>query len=127
MRESWGLQLTSHAQNPLFQKNAAAGEKIELLGNVGSFVDRLDEEFRKSLQIIDPHTTEYIDRLKDENVLYGLIVRSQAYYSGKSDDALAYAMIMMRRVEHIYFKVGEEWITCGIISPTYTLTPNLAR
>ncbi|KAJ3380657.1 Translation initiation factor 3 subunit c [Lobulomyces angularis] len=88
-------------------KLAVAGENVELLGNIGSFVDRLDDDFRKSLQHIDPHASEYIDRLKDEQFLYGLIVRSQSYYQSKTEkveDVLAYGMIMLRRVEHIYFK-----------------------
>lgn len=88
-------------------KKAQAGEEVELLGNIGSFVDRLDEEFKKSLQNLDPHATEYIDRLKDESFLYGLIVRSQSHYIiNKKQDDLVYAMVLMRRVEHIYFKVS---------------------
>lgn len=78
---------------------------MEILGNIGAFVDRLDEEFNKSLQNIDPHTTEYIDRLKEETFLYGLIVRAQAYYETRASDQLALSVILMRRVDHIYFKV----------------------
>ncbi|KAJ3201636.1 Translation initiation factor 3 subunit c, partial [Dinochytrium kinnereticum] len=52
---------------------ANSGEKMILRGNIFSFVDRLDEEFTKSLQNIDPHTMEYVDRLRDETALYALI------------------------------------------------------
>jgi hypothetical protein len=31
-------------------------------GSVLAFVERLDEEYIKSLQAIDPHSTEYVDR-----------------------------------------------------------------
>jgi translation initiation factor 3 subunit C len=69
-------------------KKAEDGEKVELLGNLGSFVDRLDEEFRKSMQQLDPHTKDFVARLKDEDLLYGLIVRSQSHYivAGRQDD-----------------------------------------
>ncbi len=36
---------------------------VHIRGSVISFVDRLDDEFTKSLQNIDPHGTEYVDRL----------------------------------------------------------------
>lgn len=85
---------------------ASEGKPVQLLGNVGSFVDRLDEEFRKSLQNIDPHSQEFIERLKDEAGLYGLIVRTQSHYiKTKQQNELVYSLVLLRRVEHIYFKV----------------------
>jgi translation initiation factor 3 subunit C len=48
-------------------------------GSIVSYVDRLDDEFTKSLQNIDPHTTDYVDRLKDETDLYTVIVRDVMY------------------------------------------------
>jgi len=45
---------------------------VRIRGSIISFVDRLDDEFTKSLQNIDPHGTVYVDRLKDEKVLYHL-------------------------------------------------------
>jgi len=83
----------------------------EILGSVVSFVERLDDEFTRSLQVIDPHTTEYIDRLKDEQTLYNTIVRAQLYselvipekdvVSAKGDQI---ARVASRRIDHIYFK-----------------------
>ncbi|KAI8910448.1 eukaryotic translation initiation factor 3 subunit 8 N-terminus-domain-containing protein [Gorgonomyces haynaldii] len=80
------------------------GETVVLHGVLTSFVDRLDDEFFKSLQTIDPHTTEYIDRLRDEAPLYALMVRAQKYAEdiGTVQDGLD--LIIMRRVEHLYFK-----------------------
>nr|GAT57632.1 eukaryotic translation initiation factor 3 subunit 8 [Mycena chlorophos] len=80
-----------------------AGGIVRIRGSIISFVDRLDDEFTKSLQNIDPHGTEYIDRLKDEQVLYCTIARAQAYYEQtKQDDPLS--RVVMRRLEHIYSK-----------------------
>ncbi|KAJ8516062.1 hypothetical protein ONZ45_g6583 [Pleurotus djamor] len=77
---------------------------VRIRGSIISFVDRLDDEFTKSLQNIDPHGTEYVDRLKDEKVLYCTICRAQAFYEkSKQDDPLS--RVIMRRLEHIYSKV----------------------
>ncbi|KAI0633601.1 eukaryotic translation initiation factor 3 subunit 8 [Trametes polyzona] len=76
---------------------------VRIRGSVMSFVDRLDDEFTKSLQNIDPHGTEYVDRLKDEKVLYNTICRAQALYEKtKQEDPLG--RVIMRRLEHIYSK-----------------------
>jgi len=76
---------------------------VRIRGSIISFVDRLDDEFTKSLQNIDPHGTEYVDRLKDEKVLYCTICRAEAFYEKTGqDDPLA--RVIMRRLEHIYSK-----------------------
>ncbi|KAJ3107941.1 Translation initiation factor 3 subunit c [Physocladia obscura] len=88
------------AENEINFKEA---KPINLRGNIYSFVDRLSDEFIKSLQNIDPHTTEYIERLKDETPLYVLIVRAQKYFervnSVESSDSC-----ILKRVLHIYYK-----------------------
>ncbi|KAF3934378.1 hypothetical protein ABW20_dc0101225 [Dactylellina cionopaga] len=85
-------------------------EMFKISGSIVSFVDRLDDELTKSLQSIDPHTTEYVDRLGDEAALYRIIVRSQMYFErlnnnekvGGIGDSLN--RTIMRRVEHLYYK-----------------------
>jgi translation initiation factor 3 subunit C len=87
------------------------GETFKIPGSIVSYVERLDDELTRSLQHIDPHTAEYIDRLSDEGALYNNIVRTLLYAEGiKKDEKLAVPQdglnrIVMRRVEHIYFKV----------------------
>lgn len=77
---------------------------VRIRGSIISFIERLDDEFTKSLQNIDPHGTEYVDRLKDEKALYCTILRAQAFYeTTKQDDPLT--RVVMRRLEHIYSKV----------------------
>lgn len=81
-----------------------SGSVAAIRGSIVSFVDRLDDEFTKSLQNIDPHTTEYVDRLKDETGLYAVIVRAQAYFEvHKMEDSTC--RVVMRRLEHVYYKV----------------------
>lgn len=77
---------------------------VRIRGSIISFVDRMDDEFTKSLQNIDPHGTEYVDRLKDEKGLYCTISRSQALYEKLGQDE-PLGRVVMRRLEHIYSKV----------------------
>ena len=96
----------------------AAGDKLRIPGSVVSVVERLDDELTRSLQHIDPHTAEYIERLKDEQALYNNILRALLYVEGlkrdpkleQTDDGAC--RIIIRRLEHIYFKVRVD------VSPT---------
>lgn len=89
----------------------APGEKLKIPGSIVSYVERLDDELTRSLQHIDPHTAEYIDRLSDEGALYNNIVRTLLYTEQlRKDDSLQVPQdsanrIVMRRLEHVYFKV----------------------
>lgn len=80
------------------------GGVVLIRGSIISFVDRLDDEFTRSLQNIDPHGTEYVDRLKDEKVLYRTICQAQAFYQ-KTNQNEPLGRVVMRRLEHIYSKV----------------------
>jgi len=88
------------------------GEKFKIPGSIVSYVERLDDELTRSLQHIDPHTAEYIDRLSDEGALYNNVVRTLLYTESlKKDESLQVPQdslnrIVMRRLEHVYFKVS---------------------
>lgn len=89
------------------------GEKyIKVPGSLVSYIERLDDELIRSLQSIDPHTSEYIERLQDEGALYNIIFRGLLYYEYlRKDEALdipqdSVNRIVMRRLEHVYFKVS---------------------
>lgn len=87
------------------------GEIFKIPGSIVSFVERLDDELTRSLQHIDPHTAEYVERLTDESALYTTLVRAMLYAESlKSNTNLDLAQevlnrVVMRRLEHIYFKV----------------------
>ncbi|KAF7533531.1 hypothetical protein G7054_g7016 [Neopestalotiopsis clavispora] len=96
------------------QPTIPEGEKyLKVPGSIVSFVERLDDELTRSLQIIDPHTSEYIERLSDEGSLYNVIFRGQLYYEHlRKDSALEVPQdsinrIVMRRLEHVYFKPAQ--------------------
>ncbi|KAJ3474067.1 hypothetical protein NLG97_g10008 [Lecanicillium saksenae] len=89
----------------------AAGDKyIKVPGSIVSYVERLDDELTRSLQSIDPHTPEYIERLQDESALYNIIFRGMLYYEYLRKDTTldtpqdSVNRIVMRRLEHVYFK-----------------------
>ncbi|KAM3452617.1 hypothetical protein MY3296_004355 [Beauveria thailandica] len=89
----------------------ADGDKyIKVPGSIVSYVERLDDELTRSLQSIDPHTPEYIERLQDESSLYNIIFRGMLYYEYlRKDTSLdtpqdSINRIVMRRLEHVYFK-----------------------
>lgn len=91
-----------------------AGQKyVKIPGSIVSYIERLDDELVRSLQNIDPHTSEYIDRLQDEGALYNTIVLGQLYYETlRKDSSLEIPQeslnrIVMRRLEHIYFKPAQ--------------------
>ena len=94
----------------------AADETLKIPGSIPSIVERLDDELTRSLQHIDPHTAEYIERLSDEQALYNNIVRALLYIEElKKDEKLGTPQesanrIIMRRVEHLYFKVRSDQI-----------------
>lgn len=89
----------------------APGEKLRVPGSIPSMLERLDDELTRSLQHIDPHAAEYIERLTDEQTLYNKILRALLYVEEiTGDPKLEVAQeslnrVVIRRVEHIYFKV----------------------
>lgn len=89
----------------------ADNEKFKIPGTIVSYAERLDDELTRSLQHIDPHTAEYIERLSDESDLYNNLVRTMLYHEEISKDVSlgepqrSLNRVVMRRLEHVYFKV----------------------
>lgn len=78
-----------------------------ILGSVFSFVERLDDEFNKSLLNTDPHSSDYVVRLKDEQEIYNLILRCQLYLeaiSPEEERERLLARAFVKRLDHIYYK-----------------------
>lgn len=79
----------------------------KILGSVFSFVERLDDEFNKSLLNTDPHSSDYVVRLKDEQEIYNLILRSQLYLESilpEDERERLLARAFVKRLDHIYYK-----------------------
>lgn len=50
---------------------------------------------------------EYVERLKDESVLYTVLCQSQQWFEASSASHNV-ARIVLRRLEHVYAKVSRE-------------------
>lgn len=81
-------------------------QQVLIRGSLVSLISRLDDEFTRCLQNTDSHSMDYVNKLKDEVLLYSLIVRGQKYYS-KIDDMEGLTILKYLRLERIYFKYNE--------------------
>ncbi len=104
----------------------SAAESKQVSGSLIAFIQRLDDEFTKSLQAIDPHTKEYVGRLQDEPSFLEICERTQTYYErvGKLKHG---SRVAGRRVEHLYYKLDSRTpFTLGssgfLITPTTPAT-----
>ncbi len=53
--------------------------------------------------MIDPHTHQYLDRMKDEPIFLALAQKASDYLTRQNDDK-GLSRIALRRVEHFYYK-----------------------
>jgi translation initiation factor 3 subunit C len=94
------------------QPQITPGEIFKVPGSLVAMVERLDDDLTRSLQHIDPHAPEYIDRLTDEQSLYNKIMRTMLYVESVTNNPKIDVpqdnlnRVVMRRVEHLYFKVS---------------------
>ena len=122
--KEYGMLMETLENNPIYvivegaeewedddkQPSPAPGEIFKVPGSIVSSIERLDDELQRSLQHIDPHTSEYIERLGDEQGLYNNIVRSLIYIEALNRREGVEARqdntnrVVIRRLEHIYFK-----------------------
>ena len=69
---------------------------LKVVGSLSSYMMRLGDEYTKSLQNINPHTQEYIRRLKDESVVVELATKVQGYYERQGEMGTAAELALLQ-------------------------------
>jgi len=71
-----------------------------------TLTERMDEEFTKMLQSVDPHSPDYIERLKDEILVCSIIEKLQKYLEHiQKDNYSELCRVYLLRVDHVYYNL----------------------
>lgn len=76
---------------------------FKIRGCVLTSVERLDDEFTKLLKECDPHSNEYVERLKDESKVSTIIDKTMKYLE-RTNVPSELCRIYLRKIEHVYYK-----------------------
>lgn len=82
---------------------AVSDQPFRVRGCILTLVERMDEEFTKIMQNTDPHSQEYVDNLKDEGHVCGIIDRLLQYLETKGSTEEV-CRVYLRRIMHTYYK-----------------------
>jgi translation initiation factor 3 subunit C len=94
------------------QPTFTPGKLFTIPGSVVGSAERLDDELTRSLLSIDPHTSDYVQRLTDETAAYTDLLRAQIYEERiRKQDQLKERIqgerinsIILKRLEHLHFR-----------------------
>ena len=85
-------------------EDIVAGAPVQLWGSLCAFTERLDDEYFKSMQSIDPHSKEYLFRMQDESLFIVLCAAVVRYYENRDDATEIHCKLSLRLLEHLYYK-----------------------
>nr|CAG4709206.1 unnamed protein product [Naegleria fowleri] len=89
--------------------NATSSEanQVHIKGNIASILERLYDEFITSLQYTDPHTQDYVKRLRDEYLLIEAAERVYSFYL-KRNNKRNLARAAFKLFEHLYYRKQDD-------------------
>jgi translation initiation factor 3 subunit C len=93
--------LDEMAQKTPIASTIVTGTWIE--GGVAGVVARLDGEWTKALRKADPSKAVYVERLRQEPLLMGLLSRTQALLARLSAKGVS-AALSLRLLDHLYYR-----------------------
>ncbi|XP_052861775.1 eukaryotic translation initiation factor 3 subunit C [Anopheles cruzii] len=76
---------------------------FKIRGCMLTAVERLDDEFTKILKECDPHSNEYVDRLKDEVTVTNIIEQVVTFVERMGNET-EICRIYLRKIDHLYYK-----------------------
>ncbi|KAK4532696.1 hypothetical protein CCYA_CCYA13G3553 [Cyanidiococcus yangmingshanensis] len=83
----------------------ADAEALErVMVDFAALVERLDDELTRAFQAANPHSTEYIERLRDEPRWIDFAGQVQQYYEQQVGDMCQAARVAARRILHLYYQ-----------------------
>ena len=74
-------------------------------GSFVSYLYRIDDEFLKALQYIDPHSPEYVQFVKAESEICTVLMAGRVLLEA-AGNVEAECQVLMRYLEHIYYQPG---------------------
>ncbi|KAL5278443.1 EIF3C family protein [Megaselia abdita] len=86
-----------------------------------AIVEKLDDEFIKLLKECDPHSNDYVERLKDE-VNVTKIIDSVSEYIERVGNSNEICRVYLRKIEHLYYKFDPT-----VLNKKYGKLPNTTR
>jgi translation initiation factor 3 subunit C len=92
---------------------------FKIRGCVLTSVERLDDEFTKLLKECDPHSNEYVERLKDEAKVSGIIDKTMKYLE-RTNVPSEICRIYLRKIEHLYYKFDPRVLQQKAVSRVYS-------
>jgi translation initiation factor 3 subunit C len=75
----------------------------KIRGCILTAVERLDDEFIKLLKECDPHSNDYVERLKDEVAVTKIIDETLKYVEQQGDET-EICRVYLRKIDHLYYK-----------------------
>ncbi|KAK2168655.1 hypothetical protein LSH36_15g12053 [Paralvinella palmiformis] len=88
-------------------ENFSGPPPLRIRGCPLTVVERMDEEYIKMLQACDAHSTEYVERLKDENRVCTIIDKVDRYLEGRGTSN-ELCRVYMRKISHLYYKFDHQ-------------------